>query len=547
MKNYRSRSPKKNLASRIINAYQKSPALIAHLNDSANIKSKTISKEENKNNFTEISEQNSTLIGHEQRNHIVKKIINTKINDQYEYHYNIKNNLDKIQKIIRSDQESLRTYKGFNKFPKQENNNKESNNISSLNTDNDKATTEIIKLFKNGLIDLENKKKPKLTDCFIISNESDNEKCNNQDLKLEEIKEDIPGEKKVSQEKKVSYMQEINPVSIIHNQEINMNHSDSINENHKMPVIRVENVHKTYLLGLEGVAALRGVSLDVYEGEFVCIFGNSGGGKTTLLNIMGTIDKPSKGNIYISGTKVSKKTSNNDLAFLRLSQLAFVFQTYNLIPSLTAIENIELPLHLKGKLSNEKIREVSMKLLKDFRLESRGFHYPNQLSGGEQQRVTIARAIASNPKILLLDEPTGDLDSRNSDLVMKILIDLNMKREKKITIIMVTHDLNLKNFGTKIVKMIDGKIGSISYISEADRNKAIEELSSRIFHFEKEYINIQTGILNNEYNSQKEKEELEKAKDIFPNIALNKPNISGNTKVRLPNSYAALCMTNNKH
>ena len=171
--------------------------------------------------------------------------------------------------------------------------------------------------------------------------------------------------------------------------------------------------------------ALRGVNLTVHDGEFISILGTSGGGKTTLLNIIGTIDKPSKGDVYICGLRIKFSTKDTLLASIRLNKLGFVFQTFNLIGSLTALENVELPMQLQGKLSREEIRQRARYLLKSVGLETRMDHFPNMLSGGEQQRVTIARSIANKPKILLLDEPTGDLDTRSTDIVMKILIDLN--------------------------------------------------------------------------------------------------------------------------
>lgn len=221
------------------------------------------------------------------------------------------------------------------------------------------------------------------------------------------------------------------------------------------------------MLGLEGVPALRGVNLSINQGEFICVLGTSGGGKTTLLNIVGTIDKPSKGDVYICGLRIKYSTKDQLLASIRLNKLGFVFQTFNLIGSLTALENVELPMQLRGKLSRDQIRKRAVSLLEEVGLGSRIDHFPNQLSGGEQQRVTIARAIANNPSILLLDEPTGDLDTRSTDIVMKILIDLNL--DKKITMIMVTHDVSLKTFANRVVRMADGKISKIQDIPVQDR------------------------------------------------------------------------------
>ena len=243
-------------------------------------------------------------------------------------------------------------------------------------------------------------------------------------------------------------------------------------------VIKIVNVHKTYLLGIEGVPALRGVNLTVQDGEFISILGTSGGGKTTLLNIIGTIDKPSKGDVYICGLRIKFSTADTLLASIRLNKLGFVFQTFNLIGSLTALENVELPMQLQGKLSREEIRNRARQLLQDVGLEQRMDHFPNQLSGGEQQRVTIARSIANKPKILLLDEPTGDLDTRSTDIVMKILIDLNMR--EKITMIMVTHDVGLKTFAHRVVKMADGKVNTIKTVPAAARQEIISQLNKRV-------------------------------------------------------------------
>ena len=149
-------------------------------------------------------------------------------------------------------------------------------------------------------------------------------------------------------------------------------------------VIKLVNVHKTYLLGLEGVPALRGVGLSIKSGEFITVLGTSGGGKTTLLNIIGTIDKPSKGDVYICGLRIKYSTKDQLLASIRLNKLGFVFQTFNLIGSLTALENVELPMQLRGKLSRDQIRKRAIALLEEVGLGSRLDHFPNQLSGGEQ-------------------------------------------------------------------------------------------------------------------------------------------------------------------
>ncbi len=162
-------------------------------------------------------------------------------------------------------------------------------------------------------------------------------------------------------------------------------------------LVRLRHLHKTYLLGLEGVAALRGVSLDIQAGEFLLVLGNSGGGKSSLLNIIGTIDRQTKGDLEVSGVKIGYNTASRTLAQVRLEHIGFVFQTFNLVQSLSAIENVKLPMILRGLLSTHQIHERAKSLLEEVGLGARLEHFPSQLSGGEQQRVTIARALANEP------------------------------------------------------------------------------------------------------------------------------------------------------
>eukprot|EP00286_Rhodomonas_abbreviata_P013881 CAMPEP_0181334800 /NCGR_PEP_ID=MMETSP1101-20121128/26469_1 /TAXON_ID=46948 /ORGANISM="Rhodomonas abbreviata, Strain Caron Lab Isolate" /LENGTH=293 /DNA_ID=CAMNT_0023444833 /DNA_START=67 /DNA_END=945 /DNA_ORIENTATION=- len=244
--------------------------------------------------------------------------------------------------------------------------------------------------------------------------------------------------------------------------------------NEKDDVVVVDNCHKTYLLGLEGVAALRGVSMRIKRGEFVMLFGTSGGGKSTLLNILGTIDKPTKGNVVVCGTRICDSTKDSDLAALRLHKLGFVFQTFNLISQLTALENVEVPLTLHGSLSKPERRARCKELLKAVGMGDRLGHVPSQMSGGEQQRVTIARAIVNWPEILLLDEPTGDLDTKNTDIVMRILVELN--RKHGITMVMVTHDVHLREFADRILHMRDGKVAREELIPREKKDAAVEAL-----------------------------------------------------------------------
>jgi putative ABC transport system ATP-binding protein len=248
----------------------------------------------------------------------------------------------------------------------------------------------------------------------------------------------------------------------------------SLDEDEEDLIIKMDNIHKTYLLGIEGVPALRGVSLGIKRGEFIVVYGLSGGGKTTLLNIIGTIDKPTKGEMKLSGTRINSNTTDKVLSYLRLHEIGFVFQTFNLLSSLTALENVEMPMILAGQLSAKERRQRAIELLERVGMGQRLDHLPSMLSGGEQQRVTIARAMANSPKLLLLDEPTGDLDTKNSAIVMKLLTDLNQK--DKITLVMVTHDVGLKNFADRVIWMRDGKIMRLEVIPEDIREQRHEQL-----------------------------------------------------------------------
>ncbi|KAL7749971.1 ABC transporter H member 2 [Sorochytrium milnesiophthora] len=240
------------------------------------------------------------------------------------------------------------------------------------------------------------------------------------------------------------------------------------------PVVQMHNIHKTYLLGLEGVPALRGVSVSIQRGEWVVIYGTSGGGKTSLLNLVGTIDKPTKGEMRVCDTVINANTTDEELALLRLHSLGFVFQTFNLLSSMTARENVELPMTLKGTYSAKQRAELATASLQRVGMGHRVDHFPSQLSGGEQQRVTIARAIANRPDLLLLDEPTGDLDSANTYKVIDLLHRLNC--EQHMTLLMVTHDVYLKNFAHRIIFMRDGKVAREEIIPEERRQAALADL-----------------------------------------------------------------------
>jgi putative ABC transport system ATP-binding protein len=222
------------------------------------------------------------------------------------------------------------------------------------------------------------------------------------------------------------------------------------------PIIHVENVHKSFLMGKEAVQALRGIDLDVMHGEMVCLMGPSGSGKTTLLNILGGLEEPSRGHVIVSGQNVVA-LSEDQLARLRLQTMGFIFQNYNLLANFTALENVESPMALAG-LRGRKRREAAEALLKLVGLSDRSNHYPTELSGGQQQRVAIARALANDPAILIGDEITGDLDSVTGFEVMEIIARLN--QERQTTVVYVTHDPRMARFATRLIQIRDGKLVS---------------------------------------------------------------------------------------
>ncbi|MFW9945348.1 MAG: ABC transporter ATP-binding protein [Candidatus Odinarchaeota archaeon] len=219
-------------------------------------------------------------------------------------------------------------------------------------------------------------------------------------------------------------------------------------------LIVAENLHKTYLLGTTAVAALRGVDLTIDRKDFVDIMGPSGSGKTTLLNLIGGLDTPTRGKIFLEGRNISM-LNDNDLADIRKERIGFVFQFYNLLPQMTAQENVMVPLHFSGKLSRRGKRKKALDLLRLVELEERAHHTPSELSGGEQQRVAIARAFANDPAIVILDEPTGDLDSKTGVMILNLLRDLN---RRGATFIAVSHDAAVSEFATRVFHMRDGKL-----------------------------------------------------------------------------------------
>jgi putative ABC transport system ATP-binding protein len=223
------------------------------------------------------------------------------------------------------------------------------------------------------------------------------------------------------------------------------------------PIIHIENVHKSYLMGKEAVPALRGVSIDIGEGEMACLMGPSGSGKTTLLNIVGGLDEPGRGHVSIEGRDIIAM-SEEQLARMRLERIGFVFQTFNLLNNFTALENVEAPMVLLKRLSKKDRRARALQLLSDVGLSDRIDHYPSELSGGQQQRVAIARALANDPTMIIGDEMTGDLDSETGFEIMRLVQALN-KRDGK-TIVYVTHDPRMAEFADYTIHLLDGVIVS---------------------------------------------------------------------------------------
>ncbi len=219
-------------------------------------------------------------------------------------------------------------------------------------------------------------------------------------------------------------------------------------------LIQLENVKKIYRVGETQVNALRDLSYNISEGDFVAIMGPSGSGKSTLMNIIGCLDKPTEGKYFLGGEEVSTLDKNR-LAGIRNREIGFVFQTFNLLARTTALENTELPL-LYSNMSKNKMRELASKSLSTVGLEGREFHRTNQLSGGEQQRVAIARALVNNPSLILADEPTGNLDTKTGKEIMDIFKRLN--QEKNITIILVTHEPELAQIARRRMHLRDGQI-----------------------------------------------------------------------------------------
>jgi len=235
------------------------------------------------------------------------------------------------------------------------------------------------------------------------------------------------------------------------------------------PVIQLDHIHKTYTMGDVDVHALRGVSLTIREGEFVAIMGASGSGKSTTMNILGCLDRPTRGSYILDGEDVSEM-SKDERADIRCRKIGFVFQGFNLLSRTSALENVELPMLYLGVETHER-HQRAMEALAAVGLAGREQNHPNQLSGGQQQRVAVARSLVNNPALILADEPTGNLDSRTSVEVMEIFQRLN--RERGITLVLVTHESDIAQYAQRVVVFKDGKIKKDYQIDE-QRDAAAE-------------------------------------------------------------------------
>jgi putative ABC transport system ATP-binding protein len=220
-------------------------------------------------------------------------------------------------------------------------------------------------------------------------------------------------------------------------------------------IIKVENAWKTYKLDLVEVHAVQGISIDIQKGEFVSIIGKSGSGKSTMLNLIGCLDIPTKGAIYLDGQNIAH-LQEDELARIRGKKIGFIFQTFNLIPSLNIVENVSMPMIFQNHLTEEQRERNAKKLLELVGLGHRLQHKPSELSGGERQRVAIARSLANDPEVILADEPTGNLDSKTGEQILKLLSDLHRHQGK--TLIIVTHDLSVAKQAGRVIKLQDGKV-----------------------------------------------------------------------------------------
>lgn len=237
-----------------------------------------------------------------------------------------------------------------------------------------------------------------------------------------------------------------------------------------MRMIELKQIRKTYFRGAEELPILKDISLGIDQGEFVAIVGPSGSGKSTLMNTIGLLDVPTSGSYTLDGV-ATEKMKDDELAELRNRKIGFIFQQFNLLPRLTAIENVELPMIYSG-INKKERRERSLRMLEMLGMGQRAHHKPSELSGGQQQRVAIARALAVGPSLLLADEPTGALDSRTGQEVLELMLQLN---EMGNTIVLITHDLHIAECAKRIVTIRDGLIvGDKENVPEPNRAEVVE-------------------------------------------------------------------------
>lgn len=221
------------------------------------------------------------------------------------------------------------------------------------------------------------------------------------------------------------------------------------------PLIKITDIKRDFVLGSEVINVLKGINLEINKGEYVALMGPSGSGKSTLMNLLGCLDTPTSGTYILNGNDISQM-HDNDLAEIRNKEIGFVFQTFNLLPRTSALDNVALPLIYAGFSKSER-KTKAIKVLEQVNLADRMTHQPNQLSGGQRQRVAIARALVNNPSIILADEPTGNLDSKTSEEIMKLLLEIHNKGN---TIIVVTHEEEIAAHAHRIIRMRDGMIES---------------------------------------------------------------------------------------
>ena len=241
----------------------------------------------------------------------------------------------------------------------------------------------------------------------------------------------------------------------------------------KNKILELIDIKRHFQMGTEVVNALKGVSFDVFSGEFVTIMGSSGSGKTTMLNTLGCLDKPSEGTYLLDGSNIGQ-LNRNQQAKLRNEKIGFVFQSYNLLARTTALENVELPLFYNAAVSAAERRERAIAALEAVKLSERMYHMPNELSGGQQQRVAIARALVNEPVMILADEATGNLDTRTSYEIMSLMQELNQSKGK--TIVFVTHEPDIAAFSGRTITLRDGRIMKDSI--NANKRSAKEMLAS---------------------------------------------------------------------